>query len=90
MKSIVTLFVSFFVLTGTLAQADFPRPEPKPRNRVYFVGCRPSPGECVHSCPTRKAAWHEDKNLCDPEDYRNRLACYCIVGPGVFDAQDAE
>ena len=43
-----------------------------------FVGCRPSPGECVNSCPDRHASWALDPEQCDglgPEPY----ACSCLV-----------
>ena len=71
MKSLITLL---FVITVT-AQA-------KPsdiRPREFYVGCRPSAGECVNSCATRKAYWELDATKCDPHDHFNRLACYCLL-----------
>jgi hypothetical protein len=43
-----------------------------------FAGCRPSPGECVMSCPDRQAAWELDASLCDAGG-REPFACYCLV-----------
>ena len=75
---IVTLLLATMVSLGSLAQE--PSEEVSPRQWIKrYVGCRPSPGECVHSCPYGKAAWEKDSSLCDPSDFYEGLACYCFV-----------
>jgi len=77
MKSLITLL--FFVAVTAQGKPSDLRP------KKIFMGCRPSPGECINSCPTRRAAWETDATKCDPKDYANKLACYCVVS--VFDAK---
>lgn len=52
---------------------------PPERPDGAFVGCRPSAGECVMSCPTRRAAYVEGLPECpgpgDPPHVRG--ACFC-------------
>lgn len=45
--------------------------------KELYVGCRPSAGECFHSCPTHRALVRVEPENCDPEDYLRRYACYC-------------
>ncbi len=41
-----------------------------------FIGCRPSPGECLNSCPRGlKVRARQDPKLCPDE--REPMACYC-------------
>ncbi|GEM_PF-5990922 len=54
-----------------------PTPEEPPEGAVY-VGCRPSLGECVNSCPTRNAWGTEDPGSCPPELGEGSVACYCL------------
>ena len=48
---------------------------------AQLIGCRPSPGECINSCPTRQGRWVEDPSICDPDDPFSSDgggACYCF------------
>jgi hypothetical protein len=72
-------------LTEVVPVPDDPDPEPDTTDPAeeegFFMGCRPSPGECVSSCPTRKATSKVDPALCDPDDpFSNDggVACYCL------------
>ena len=54
-----------------------PEPETPPEG-AWYVGCRPSPGECVNSCPTRDAWMQEDPGSCPEEGIEGAWACYCL------------
>lgn len=44
---------------------------------AYFIGCRPSAGECFHSCPRdSRVEAKRDRKLCG-RDRREPIACYC-------------
>jgi hypothetical protein len=46
---------------------------------MHFVGCRPNATECKFSCPELGAfKVTVDKEKCDPNDYWERFACYCL------------
>jgi hypothetical protein len=45
--------------------------------REYYVGCRPSIGECQHSCPDRHGIARIEPQKCDPESVWEKFACYC-------------
>ncbi len=53
-----------------------PIPEGPPPDH-FFMGCRPSAGECMNSCPSRKGYAEADPSVCDPDSYYEGLACYC-------------
>ena len=67
-----------------------PEPEPEPdtgdsdpadEEAGFFIGCRPSPGECQNSCPTREVISKVDPALCDPDEpfsSEGGVACYCL------------
>lgn len=76
------LIIAFLLVLTLSAQAE----TSELRNKKFFVGCRPSPGECVNSCATRRAIWEIDQTKCDPQDHFNRLACYCLIGHDVASA----
>ena len=46
----------------------------------FFVGCRPSAGECFNSCADHRAKSEEHSPLCKDEYPRSGVACYCKVG----------
>lgn len=52
---------------------------PLPPPRGTFVGCRPSAGECINSCPTRNGTYVDDFESCpglgDPHHVRG--GCFC-------------
>ncbi len=46
-----------------------------------FIGCRPSAGECINSCPSRQGRWVQAPAICDPDDPFSPDgggACYCL------------
>ncbi len=46
-----------------------------------FIGCRPSPGECMNSCPTRGGiVAKKDAETCERiGDFYETFLCYCRV-----------
>ena len=73
MQSIAVLAFTLFTLVApTLAQAE---------DGYVFVGCRPSAGECIYSCPERNGAKFVESEECSSFDDREPFACYCAVEP---------
>lgn len=66
----------FITILCTLASASTSTLQAE--RRYYPVGCRPSAGECINSCPERRAMWFEDIAQCE-FDPSGLLACYCLV-----------
>jgi len=54
-----------------------PVPEAPPANRYDFIGCRPSQGECLNSCPTRKGVTYRHPEVCPVEAGDGEFACFC-------------
>lgn len=79
MKTTALSLVFFLiVITSTLFGLDKEKPTINPPEGYFFVGCRPSFGECRMSCPTRQFWAIVSPSLCDeftsPDD---KIACFC-------------
>jgi len=61
---------------STAAQSDLQNDENA--GVTQFIGCRPSAGECVHSCPQRDGTAQQIEDLC-PTNSREPMACFCPV-----------
>ena len=56
----------------------------------FFVGCRPSAGECFNSCADHRAKSETQSPLCQDEYTRSGVACYCKVGSEGLDYSSAD
>lgn len=79
MKIISLSWVFFLVgITSASFGLDDEKPQVNPPEGYYFVGCRPSFGECQMSCLNRKFWAVFSPDLCNeftsPDD---KIACFC-------------
>ncbi len=78
------MFLVVFLAVPAFASEQGRRPAGKVPQTIFtpdhkfFVGCRPSVGECFNSCPDHRAMAEEDREKCDPESVWERFACYCL------------
>ena len=65
MKKLIVLFAPLFI-TAAMGHSA---PE------SFFIGCRPTTGECVMSCPERNGFGMTDSVICG--DDLEPVACFC-------------
>lgn len=79
MKTVLFALILSSVVNANAPDSASTPMKPKLTPVRYFVGCRPSAGECKNSCAERNGKAELDARLCDPTSLAERYACYCPV-----------